>query len=141
MNALFVSRRKKLSRYHISEVNVAKTRLKTSKFVKDSLHIQCILFKNMGDVFAADVMYHCNYLNKYFKSSLWCWFSYGIRSTRWYKDRLEDTFKELTAFMDINKHVYVLSEVRDLMLEKLTDWCFLSCFVLLKPFHKHSLFK
>ena len=70
MNALFVSRRKKLSRYHISEVNVAKTRLKTSKFVKDSLHIQCILFKNMGDVFAADVMYHCNYLNKYFKSSL-----------------------------------------------------------------------
>ena len=141
MNALFVSRRKKLSRYHISEVNVAKTRLKTSKFVKDSLHIQCILFKNMEDVFAADVMYHCNYLNKYFKSSLWCWFSYGIRSTRWYKDRLEDTFKELTAFMDINKHVYVLSEVRDLMLEKLTDWCFLSCFVLLKPFHKHSLFK
>ena len=75
----------------------------------------------MGDVFAADVMYHCNCLNKYFKICLWCWFSYGIRSTRWYKDRLEDTFKELTASMEINKHVYVLSEVRDLMLEKLKE--------------------
>ena len=70
MNALFLSRRKQLSRYRISEVNVAKTLLKAAKFVKDSVHTQYILFKNVGDVFAVDVMYHCNCLNKYFKKVL-----------------------------------------------------------------------
>ena len=34
------------------------------------------------------------------------------------KDRLQDTFKELIASMDINRHGYVLSDVRDLMNEK-----------------------
>ena len=53
--------------YHISEVNVAKTLLKTVNFNKDSVHTRCILFKNAGDAFAADVMYHSNCLNKNFK--------------------------------------------------------------------------
>ena len=35
------------------------------------------------------------------------------RKTR-YKDRLEDTLKDLIAFMDINKHVYVLSVCKGL---------------------------
>ena len=37
------------------------------------------------------------------------------------KNRLEDTFKELIVSMDINKHGYVLSDVRDLMNEKLKE--------------------
>ena len=50
--------------------------------------------------------------------------------------RLEDTFKELITSMDINKHGYVLSDVRDLMNEKLKEEQtgenkFSSCFVLL----------
>ena len=53
--------------YRISEVNVAKTLLKAASFNKDSVHTQCILFKIVGDVFAADVMYHSNCLNKNFK--------------------------------------------------------------------------
>ena len=71
MNALFLPRRKQLSRYCINEVNIAKTLLKAAKFVKGSIHTQCILFKNVGDVFAADVMYHCNCMNKYFKKVLY----------------------------------------------------------------------
>ena len=54
-------------KYRISEINVAKTLLKAANFNKDSVHTQCILFKNVGDVFAVDVMYHRNCLNKYFK--------------------------------------------------------------------------
>ena len=49
-------------RYRISEVNVAKTLLKAATFNKDSVHTQCILFKNVTDVYAADVMYHSNCL-------------------------------------------------------------------------------
>ena len=123
-------------KYHISEVNVAKTLLKAANFNKDSVHTQCILFKNVGDVFAADVMYHSNCLNKYFKI-----FRYDIDSLMVFeieddKDRLEDTFKELITSMDINKHGYVLSDVRDLMNEKLKEEetgenKFSSCFVLL----------
>ena len=71
MNSLFLSRRNQLSRYRISEVNVAKILLKAAKFVKGSVHAQCILFKNVGDVFAADAVYHCNCLNKYFKKVLY----------------------------------------------------------------------
>ena len=55
-------------RQRISEVNVAKTLLKATNFNKDSVHTQCILFKNVGDVFATDVMYLSNCLNKYFKT-------------------------------------------------------------------------
>ena len=55
-------------RQRISEVNVAKTLLKATNFNKDSVHTQCILFKNVGDVFAADVMYLSNCLNKSFKT-------------------------------------------------------------------------
>ena len=46
-----------IERYCIGEVNVVKTPLKAANFNKDSLHTQCILFKNVRDVFAADVMY------------------------------------------------------------------------------------
>ena len=42
-------------KYCISEVNVAKTLLKAANFNKDSVHTQCILFKNVGHVFAAEV--------------------------------------------------------------------------------------
>ena len=123
-------------RYRTSEVNVAKTLLKAAKFNKNNVHTQCILLKNVGDVFAADVMYHSNCLNKYFKK-----FRYDVDSLMAFeieddKDRLEDTFKELITSMDINKHGYVLSDVRDLMNEKLKEEetgenKFSSCFVLL----------
>ena len=53
--------------YCISEVNFAKTLLKAANFNKDSVHTQRILFKNVVDVFAGDVMYHSYCLNKYFK--------------------------------------------------------------------------
>ena len=112
-------------RYPISEVNVAKTLVNTVNFNKDSLHTQCILFKNVGDVFAADVMYNSDCLNKYFKIIL-----YGVDSLMTFqieddKGWLEDTFKQILASMDISKHGYILSDGRDLMNEKLNekrDW-------------------
>ena len=53
--------------YCVSEVNIAKTLLKAANFNKDSVHTRCILFKNARDVFAADIIYHSNCLNKNFK--------------------------------------------------------------------------
>ena len=91
----------------------------------------------MGDVFAADVMYHSNCLNKYFKK-----FCYDVDSLMGFvieddKDRFEDTFEEWITSMDINKHGYVLSDVRDLMNEKLKEedtgdnkFSFLFCFTI-----------
>ena len=52
-------------RYRVSEVNNSKTLLKAANSNKDSVNTQCILFKKVGDVFAANVMYHSNCLNKY----------------------------------------------------------------------------
>ena len=79
-------------------------------------------------------MYHSNCLNKYFKK-----FCYDVDSLTAFeiaddKDRLEDTFKELITSTDINQHGYVLSDVRDLMNEKLKEEetgenKFSSCFV------------
>ena len=51
----------------ICEESAAKTLLKGATFNKDSVYIRCILFKSAGDVYAADVMYHNNCLNKYIK--------------------------------------------------------------------------
>ena len=53
------------NRYRVSEVNNSKTLLKAANSNKDSVNTQCILFKKVGDVFAANVMYHSNCLNKY----------------------------------------------------------------------------
>ena len=35
------------------------------KFFKDDVFTRCAVIQNEGDVFAADIMYHPNYLNSY----------------------------------------------------------------------------
>ena len=132
-------------RYCISEVNIAKTLLKVANFNKDSVHTQCIFFKNVRDKFEANLMYHSNGLNKYFKmfpcdADSMMAFEIGDD-----KDCLGDTFKELIASKDINKHGYVLSDIEDFVNEKLkeieTGGMFSFLFCLTITFHKHSIFK
>ena len=63
------------------------------------------------------------------------------------KDWLGDTFKELIASKDINKHGYVLSDVEDfvneLKVKRNRDWwnMFSFLFSLTITFHQHSIFK
>ena len=91
------------------------------------------MLKDVGDVFAADVMYHSNCLNN-FRYDVDFLMAFEIEAD---KDRLEDTFKELIASMNINRHGYVLSDVRVLMNDKLKEketgenmFSFLFCFAI-----------
>ena len=54
-------------RYQISDLAPAKNLIKAANFNKDSFHTRTVFLKTAGDVFAADIMHHKNYLNKYIK--------------------------------------------------------------------------
>ena len=87
--------------FSICEESAAKTSLKAVTFNKDSVYTRCILFKGVGDVYAADVLYHNNCLNRYIKK-LW----YDVDAVVAFEvddDRpvLEDTFKELIPSVKI----------------------------------------
>ena len=51
--------------YRIETELRAKELLAACKFFKDDVYTNCLLMKNAGDVFAADVLYHRNCLNYY----------------------------------------------------------------------------
>ena len=75
----------------------------------------------MGDVHAVDVMYHNNCLNRYIKK-----FQYHVDALMAFEvddDRslLEDTIKELISSVEIETQRYALSDVRDLINEKLCE--------------------
>ena len=121
-------------RYCISEVNIAKALLKVANLNKDSVHTQCIFFKNVRDKFEANLMYHSNCSNKYFNMFPCDADSMMAFEIEDKKDWLGDMFKELIASKDINKHGYVMSDVEDFVNKKLKEIetggiCFLSCFL------------
>ena len=74
------------------------------------MYTQCLLLKSVGDVYAADVMFHKNCLNKYLKK-----FQYDVQALMESKfgddgPQLEEMFQEVIASMDIEKHGYALSD-------------------------------
>ena len=51
-------------KFRISEANQAKKFLSAINFFKDDVHRRSILLETVGDVFAADIMYHRNCMRK-----------------------------------------------------------------------------
>ena len=58
-----------------------------------------------------DIMYHSNFLNKYFRKLPYDVDSLMALEIEDDKDRLEDTFKELIASMDTNKHGFMYCQM------------------------------
>ena len=52
-------------RFRICEAKRARLFLSAIKYNKDDVYTRCSLLKNTGDVYAADIMYHNNYLSNY----------------------------------------------------------------------------
>ena len=88
-------------KFRICEEHAAKTLLKAANFNKDSVYTRCIMFKGVGDMYAVDVMYHNNCLNRCIKK-----FQYDVDALMTFEvndDRslLEDTSKELISVIKI----------------------------------------
>ena len=108
-------------RYRIGDASRAKKLLKAAAFNKDSVQTRIIFMKTVGDVFAADIMYHNNCLIKYFMQ-----FQRDVDALMEINfddpDQIplvESTFRSFINEIDITKRGYALSDVRDALIKEL----------------------
>ena len=96
-------------KFHICEENAAKTLLQAANSNKDSVYTRCILFKGMGDVYAADVTYHNNCVSRDIKKFLYdvdTLMTFGVDDDRsllegtdfQYKDKHKDMLHQSQRF-------------------------------------------
>ena len=100
----------------ICERKRAKEFLSAIKFNKDEVFTRCILYKTVGDIFAADVMYHKN-----------CKTNYIMKFQRDVGEILDDTddqchtdivkekFREMVSILELDKEGYTVSGCRDVL--------------------------
>lgn len=113
-----------IKRHRIESYEVAQGFLKSTKFFNDDVRTRTIFLAEIGDVWAADLMYHKNCMIKYFinferdvvKLLNIDFGSQGQRSC------IKETFKELAETLDIGLNGYAVSDVRDTLNKKLDDF-------------------
>ena len=108
-----------VNRYRISEKSRAMNFIRAYNFFKDDVHTRCILYKTPGDIFAADIMYHKTCLDLYFYK-----FRKDIENILSYEDdeineQMETIFNDVVASLELELHGYALSDIRDIMNERL----------------------
>ena len=108
-------------RYRISDLAPAKNSIKAANFNKDCVHTRIVFLKTAGDVFAADIMHHKNYLNKYIKR-----FQRDVETLMEFEhedqadeSQLKICFEELIKDIDIAKQAYVLTNLRETLNKKM----------------------
>ena len=112
---------KKKSRVETAER--AECLMKAVRFNKDDVHTRMIFMKEVGDVFACDVMYHHICMNKYLKQfergveKLLCE-DFGNRDGTNY---IKETFREIIETLTPDSNGYALSDIRDTINKKLQD--------------------
>ena len=102
-------------RVRICENRRAKLLSSATKFFKDTVYNRCSLFGNIGDVFAADILYHKN-----------CMSSYILKFDREvdqlinsddtvFDNSTEDVFNRVITNLDVSNKAHYVSNVRDIV--------------------------
>lgn len=95
--------------------------LKAVNFNKDEVHTRMIFFKEVGDVFAGDVMYHKNCLNKYlnqFERDIEKLLA-GNFGNNQETNIIKEAFDELVQSLNLGTNGYAVSDLRDTINHKL----------------------
>ena len=101
-------------RIRICEPRRARLFLSAIEYNKDDVYTRCILLQNIGDVFAADVVYHEKCLSKYL-----CRFERKIEEilnpplSELEKGDINTLFKEFVETINVQNKAYALSDCRE----------------------------
>jgi len=101
-------------KFRICEAKRAKLFLSAIKYNKDDVYTRCSLLQNIGDVYAADIIYHKHCLTNYLRN-----FEREIEEllnpslTELEKRNLTSLFKEFVATINIENKACALSDCRD----------------------------
>ena len=105
-----------IRKLRICEPRRAKQLLTAVKFNNDDVYTRCILYKTIGDVFAADLVYHKN-----------CMTNYLVKFHRDVSDLLDENdeqcnddtvnvyFVEMIKTLELEKRGYAVSDCRDVL--------------------------
>ena len=119
----FVKHQGELQRFRIESPEVANRMLKAVNFNKDIVHTRMIFMKEIGDIFANDVMYHRNCMNKYinqFERDVEKLLADDFESEK-QSNHVKEAFTELVATLDIGLNGYAISEIRDTLNKELKN--------------------
>ena len=101
-----------IKRWRISEYSRAKKFLAAANFNKDDVYTRCVLMHNLGDVYAADVMYHSSCMSSYILK-----FKREIESLLEYDEEVDDGYVQnlfedldLPANLHLGCKSYVVSD-------------------------------
>lgn len=117
-----VKRKGLTKRYRICEKKRAKQLLLAMKYFKDDVDKRCVFLETVGDIFAADLVYHSNCLSNYILR-----FKRDIELLMNDKDDLDEAegsdkiFKDLMENLDFQHHAIYISTLRDLMNAKFLE--------------------
>ena len=110
-----------LEKSRVETYDVAERLLKAVNFNKDDVYTRLVFMQEIGDVFAADVMYHKKCMNKYIKQ-----FQRDVEKlmevdfdNEGNEDVVIKEFNELVSTLDIKTTGYAVSDVRDMLNMKL----------------------
>ena len=120
----YIKKKGQAKRYRVREVKQAKQLLLAMEFFKDDVFTRCAVIRNEGDVFAADIMYHCNCL-----SSRILRFKRGLRQLINDQDDLDETdidgeaeiFENAIKDINLKYHAVYISTIRDSMNSKFQE--------------------
>ena len=109
------------TRFRIETVDVADLLLKAAYFNEDEVHTRMIFMKEVGDVWANDVMYHkkcmIKYTTQYERDKLLA----GKHECQEQTSQIKKNFDELVKNLQIDRNGYVLSDIRDNLNEELKN--------------------
>ena len=108
-------------RFRIESSEVADRSLKAANFNKNEIHIWLIFLKETGDVWAKDIMYRNNCMNKYiskFQRDIEKLLADDFENPE-KSNHIEEAFNDVTGSLDIGTNGYALSDVRDTLNKKL----------------------
>ena len=92
---------------HICETRQAKQFLSTIKYNKEEAFTRCILCKTVGDISAADVMYHKNCMTNYIvKLQRDVSEILDDKDDQYYNSIIKELFLQMTATLELDKEGY-----------------------------------
>ena len=118
-----LKRKNVTDRYRMCEKANAKNFINAYNFFKDDVYTRCAMYKMEGDIFAADIMYHHTCLVAYlkkFKTSVQDILSYEEEDISNTED-MKIVFYEVVQTLELDVHGYAISDVRDMMNQKIED--------------------
>ena len=108
-------------RWRLSEKKRAQLFISAYKFNKDCIYTRC-LYQTVGDLFAADLMYHSNCMSNYilkFRRELQE--IIDVEDEQEENQRVQVVFLEIVAELELDKRGYEVSDCRKILDERLNE--------------------